>query len=158
MDGHTSHLTMASSEFASQNGIILISLFPNSTHILQPLDVAVFGPLKAQWRKVICQWRIENNGNRLSRDIFAQLLKTTLDNMKHLSDIIKNGFRTCGLFPLNPDNINYKKYFKNTTSNSQSIINEREINKLVEFLNFLKKKIHIKWRNLNVRKKPGTVL
>lgn len=41
LDGHSSHL----SEFCSNTGIILISLFPNSTHILQPLDVSVFGVL-----------------------------------------------------------------------------------------------------------------
>lgn len=31
--------------FASSNGIELVALYPNSTHSLQPLDVAVFRPL-----------------------------------------------------------------------------------------------------------------
>ena len=34
-------------------GIVLICLLPNSTHILQPLDVSVFRPLKVEWRKVM---------------------------------------------------------------------------------------------------------
>jgi hypothetical protein len=29
----------------------------NSTHILQPLDVAVFAPLKRRWRDVLEKWK-----------------------------------------------------------------------------------------------------
>lgn len=46
LDGHRSHLTLHLSRFCRNNEIILIALYPNSTHIMQPLDVAVFGPLK----------------------------------------------------------------------------------------------------------------
>lgn len=34
MDGHVSHMTLHLSEFCSANGVILIALFPNSTHLL----------------------------------------------------------------------------------------------------------------------------
>ena len=34
--------------------------FPeNSTHLLQPLDVAVFAPVKKEWRKVLNAWKEE---------------------------------------------------------------------------------------------------
>ncbi|KAJ3658623.1 hypothetical protein Zmor_010352 [Zophobas morio] len=65
LDGHSSHLTMALSDFCFSNEIELIALYPNATHILQPLDVALFRPLKSAWKKVVHQWRIENNGSRL---------------------------------------------------------------------------------------------
>ncbi|XP_020297300.1 uncharacterized protein LOC109861874 [Pseudomyrmex gracilis] len=51
LDGHTLHLTMPLSYFCSANGIEVIALKPNSTHILQPMDVALFGPLKCSWKK-----------------------------------------------------------------------------------------------------------
>ncbi|XP_008178159.1 uncharacterized protein LOC103307706 [Acyrthosiphon pisum] len=51
LDGHSSHLSLRLSKFCRENGLILITLYPNSTHILQPLDVAVFGPLKSSWKK-----------------------------------------------------------------------------------------------------------
>lgn len=35
----------------------------NSTHILQPLDVAVFGPMKAKWREVLASWKEECAAN-----------------------------------------------------------------------------------------------
>jgi len=35
--------------------MILVPLYPNSTYILQSLDVAVFGPLKSRWKKIVKQ-------------------------------------------------------------------------------------------------------
>ena len=32
-----------------EKGIILMALLPNTTHLLQPLDVAIFRALKAAW-------------------------------------------------------------------------------------------------------------
>lgn len=46
LDGYHSHLSLQLSKFCRENGLILVALCPNSTHILQPLDIAVFGPLK----------------------------------------------------------------------------------------------------------------
>lgn len=53
VDGHASHLSLNLSNFCRENGIILICLPPNTTHMLQPLDVAFFFPLKQAWKKFI---------------------------------------------------------------------------------------------------------
>ncbi|KAJ8885001.1 hypothetical protein PR048_011197 [Dryococelus australis] len=58
-----SHLTLHVSEFCSENGIELISLYPNSMHLLQPVDVAVIYPIKAAWRKEVRKWKVEQFGN-----------------------------------------------------------------------------------------------
>lgn len=42
VDGHSSHLTLSLCQFCKENGIILIALLPNSTHITQPMDVGIF--------------------------------------------------------------------------------------------------------------------
>jgi hypothetical protein len=60
VDGHYSHLTLSLSEHCRKNQIILIALFLNSTHLIQPLDVAVFRPLKHAWKKAVHNWRINN--------------------------------------------------------------------------------------------------
>lgn len=44
VDGHSSHLTLALSDFCVQNKIELIALYPNATHLLQPMDVSIFRP------------------------------------------------------------------------------------------------------------------
>ncbi|KAJ4437582.1 hypothetical protein ANN_17727 [Periplaneta americana] len=46
-----SHVTLHPSQFCRENQIILVTLFPNSMHILQSLDVVVFGPMKKKWGK-----------------------------------------------------------------------------------------------------------
>jgi len=49
LDGHGSHKTLAAIEYARDHGIVMISLPPHTTHELQPLDLTLFGPLKAHY-------------------------------------------------------------------------------------------------------------
>lgn len=44
LDGHKSHITSDIVQLARSNEIWIICLPPHSTHVLQPLDVAVFKP------------------------------------------------------------------------------------------------------------------
>jgi hypothetical protein len=53
LDGHNSHTSLAFTEFAERNNIILLCFPAHATHLLQPLDVAIFGSLKAQYTKMI---------------------------------------------------------------------------------------------------------
>lgn len=48
-DGHHSHLSIKLIELARAHNVHLFCFPPHCTHILQPLDVAVFGPVKAAW-------------------------------------------------------------------------------------------------------------
>lgn len=51
LDGYASHITTAAISFAIANKIILLCLPPHTTHILQPLDVAIFAPLALAHKK-----------------------------------------------------------------------------------------------------------
>lgn len=53
VDDHSSHVTLPVVKFCQENKIELIALYPNATHIIQPLDVALFHPLKESYRKVL---------------------------------------------------------------------------------------------------------
>jgi hypothetical protein len=46
MDGHGSHHTAQFEAFCKEEGILTLCMPPHSSHLLQPLDVACFGPLK----------------------------------------------------------------------------------------------------------------
>ena len=46
VDGHKSHVTVGLSEWAQQMGIVLFILPAHCSHILQPLDVACYGPFQ----------------------------------------------------------------------------------------------------------------
>lgn len=43
IDGHSSHLSLHLSNFCSNNGIEVVALYPNSTHLLQPRLFWFFG-------------------------------------------------------------------------------------------------------------------
>ena len=45
-DGHDSHISGSFISHCIQNRISLLILPPHTSHVLQPLDVAIFGPLK----------------------------------------------------------------------------------------------------------------
>ncbi|XP_050681505.1 uncharacterized protein LOC126976946 [Leptidea sinapis] len=116
IDGHKSHMTFPLSEFCQANGIILYALPPNSTHMLQPADVSVFRPLKQNWKTTVKEWQSDNINQVVTKLNFCSVLNKTLTET-HLADIISNGFRRCGLYPLNEDAVDYTKCVKDTQQN-----------------------------------------
>ena len=46
LDGHSSHYNLEAITLARENDVIIFTLVPHTTHEMQPLDTAVFGPLK----------------------------------------------------------------------------------------------------------------
>lgn len=109
LDGHKSHLTYHLSKFCSEKNIVLIALPPNCTHVMQPLDVAVFRPVKRGWAEAVHNWRMSHSqGDRLTKFTFAPMLKEVFDKTMKERTII-NGFRTCGLFPFDDSAVDYTK-------------------------------------------------
>ena len=66
MNSHSSHITTNVIAFCMQNAIDLLIMPPHCSHLLQPLDVGVFAPLKRALSKetdAINQY----NSSRISR-------------------------------------------------------------------------------------------
>ena len=106
LDNHSSHLTMPLVKFCREKKIEIIGLYPNSTHIMQPLDIAFFHPFKEIWKKIVTKWKNENNMKELKKEDVGIVIKKALESMAE-EDIIKNGFRASGLVPFNPSAVNY---------------------------------------------------
>ena len=53
VDRHDSHLNLELFQLAEKNGIYLCSLLQNATHLVQPADVGLFGPMKKSWYKAV---------------------------------------------------------------------------------------------------------
>jgi hypothetical protein len=51
VDGHDNHMTEDFLFECYDNNISLLFLIPHSSHVLQPLDAAIFGPLKNAYRR-----------------------------------------------------------------------------------------------------------
>lgn len=64
MDGHTSHISDAIIDVFWSRRIVPLLLPAHSTHVMQPLDVSIFGPLTAAYRHII-----NDVAHDVSRDI-----------------------------------------------------------------------------------------
>ena len=58
-DNLASHFSAEVVRLAKEKDVYFTALPPNSTHLLQPLDVAVFRPMKAHWRQILGNYRAE---------------------------------------------------------------------------------------------------
>lgn len=108
VDGHRSHITYHVSQFCKDHGIHHIALTPNATHILQPADVSVFKPLKVRWQDVVYDWKIANPNKSVTREMFGNLLEHAFAD-EVTEDIVKNGFKRCGLYPFDANAVEYSK-------------------------------------------------
>lgn len=88
--------------------IIWLSLPPYSSHLLQPLDLAVFKSLKVQWGQKLCIWQRQHTGMRIPKKQFAMLFGDMWNRVN--PDIIKNGFRKGGICPFDKTVIPKEKY------------------------------------------------
>jgi hypothetical protein len=62
LDGHTSHDNWEFFECCLNHNIIPYQLPPHSTHLLQPLDVGLFGPLQNYYSQALENWSYNNSG------------------------------------------------------------------------------------------------
>ena len=134
-DGHHSHLTLRLIEVARSNNIHLICFPPHVTHILQPLDVGVFGPLKSSWRTVLKKYQIETGAANVTKQDFPPLI-AQLFGISFRKDHIKGGFKKSGIYPLDRSILPQHKFDKgipfvgpsdkNTTPQEQGAAEEEE--------------------------------
>lgn len=106
-DNLSSHFSVTTLQKCKDLDISFICLPPNATHVMQPLDVAFYAPLKQYWSVILTDWK-KTTGRRekyLSKDVFPLLLcklnEKLMGEDKGSANII-SGFNKCGLVPLDP--------------------------------------------------------
>ena len=97
-DGHGSHLTYKTIKAAFDKNIIILCLPPNCSHAMQPLGVAVFGPLKKQWKQILKSWFRESRLQSVTKEALSELLKQLFEHVSEQHAIA--GFRGAGLWPI----------------------------------------------------------
>ena len=79
-------------QYAAEEKAIIFSVPPYTTYLMQPLDKAIFGPLKISWRQVCHQFIVSNPAVRVNLFSEAWIQSPTLRN-------IIAGFCTTGVYP-----------------------------------------------------------
>lgn len=75
MDGHGSHVDLEFQYACRMAGIHVLILPPHSSHVLQPLDLAVFSALKNRYRRAIADLAWLDDGDKVKkrRECLSQL-------------------------------------------------------------------------------------
>jgi len=103
LDGHESHMSVQFDQYCKENNIISLCMPPHSSHLLQPLDVGCFGPLKTAYGRQIetlMRARINHITKLEFLPAFKEAWKATFTK-----DNICGGFRGAGLVPFNPEHV-----------------------------------------------------
>ena len=109
LDGHSSHETLVILIQAMDEGIYILALPPHTTHSLQPLDKAVFGPLNRAYNEVCSEYLQENALHQINKWSFPALFWKSWDKAVTRANIC-SGFRACGIYPLDRTIIPEKLY------------------------------------------------
>jgi hypothetical protein len=103
LDGHSSHATPEFDQFCTENKIISLCMPPHTSHLLQPLDVGCFSPLKAAYGHEVSELARQGVFHIDKLDflwIYTRIRLTALSDQN-----IKAGFQATGLIPFSPERV-----------------------------------------------------
>ena len=96
LDGHGSHFNLDVVTMARENDVIIYILVPHTTHEMQPLDAAVFGPLKCTWQEACHNYVQSHPGRIITKYHFNEIFsKAWLKSLVPAN--VFSGFKTCGI-------------------------------------------------------------
>ena len=101
LDGHESHSSAEFREYARTNQIITLCMPPHSSHLLQPLDVGCFGPLKKAYSRQI-ENLVRSRITHISKEAFLPAFIEAFRAAMTKENIL-GGFRGTGLIPYDPE-------------------------------------------------------
>jgi hypothetical protein len=102
-DGHESHHSVEFQDLYKQNRILALCMPAHASHILQPLNVSCFSPLKRAYGNEI-GWLIQNCINHINKLSFLPAFKIAFEKAI-IKDNIYGGFRGAGLVPYDPNEV-----------------------------------------------------
>ncbi|CAG2246721.1 unnamed protein product [Mytilus edulis] len=108
VDGHTSHISLETAQLCKSENVILYCLLEHASHILQPCDVTLFGPLKKHWRDSVRDYQFKNPGEFVTKGTFASVFKSAWAKGTTVDVAIK-GFRHTGLYPFSVESVDKSK-------------------------------------------------
>jgi hypothetical protein len=103
LDGHGSHLTPQFDQICMEHDIIPICMPAHSSHLLQPLDVGCFAPLKRAYGRLV-ENKMRLGFNHIDKFDFLEAYPNARTEVFRPENI-QNGFAAAGLVPLHPERV-----------------------------------------------------
>ena len=103
LDGHESHHSPEFELYCQQNNIITLCMPPHSSHLLQPLDVGCFGPLKQAYGRQV-EDLMRMHINHISKlEFLCSFREAFFTSITERN--IQGGFAGSGLVPYDPERV-----------------------------------------------------
>ncbi|XP_030753169.1 uncharacterized protein LOC115880173 [Sitophilus oryzae] len=99
LDNHATHSSLKSYKSCRENGIVLVSLPPHTSHRLQPLDVTFFSSLKTAYSKECDLHMKTHHYSKIEVTDIAELFAKAYNRITSKEKGL-NGFKNTGIFPL----------------------------------------------------------
>ena len=104
LDGHDSHASLEIIQYTRRHRIVVVCLPPHTTHVLQPLDVGIFGRFKVALREEAYNYELQTG---LPVDKTSALLVIGKAYLRAFTpENIRSAFRKTGMWPLDQGVIN----------------------------------------------------
>ena len=94
IDGTKCHISLPISKLCDEHNIILYTLLPNATHLIQLFDLSLMGSIKTHYHKCVRKWLQNHLGTVYNKNMFIEVFSevnkaTTVENavssFQHLS-------------------------------------------------------------------------
>jgi hypothetical protein len=103
LDGHSSHATPEFDQYCAENKIITLCMPPHTSHLLQPLDVSCYSPLKRAYGREVEE--LARQGVYHIDKIDFLTAYTRIRPTVFTQQNIQAGFQATGLVPPCPDRV-----------------------------------------------------
>ena len=108
-DGHSSHISTSFIDWAKDKNLILFVLPPNTSHLLQPLDVGIYGPFKSYYHAECSMYMKKNTGEVVTRYMCEIGCNAYLKAMTPMN--IQTAFRKTGIYPYSRQAVSADKLY-----------------------------------------------
>lgn len=102
IDNHKSHTTLAAYNLCKENGIIVVTLPPHTSHRLQPLDITFYSSLKAAFNKECDNFLRMHPHEKITPYDIAAIFRNAYVKVANIEKGV-SGFATAGIYPLDPE-------------------------------------------------------
>lgn len=115
LDNHGSHITIETINKARDNGVIMLTFPPHTSHKLQPLDVSVFSSFKSRYNLACHDYLINNPGKIITIYNIAELVGKVYQSSITPVNII-SGFKATGIYPFNSEPFTEEDYLTSSVT------------------------------------------